>query len=734
MSPNSAFPDRRKVALGTILLILALLGSFITARAEQTPASQDMTQTIYATLRHGDWHKALSLLRTYNEQFPDDKRMLYNQACLENRAGQKQQALAILQKALAAGFDQMGFALQDPDLKGVADDPRLFNLDTESRTRLFLLSRENQFRVGYQAWSQPVTLDPVMKAAEDSPSPTVRLGWQPAGLRLEITAPTPWDDFASSSLQPWADGANIIVVLAVPDSTTAFAGSNTFTFAFGSEKGGPVAAQFLPRQERWQRIAEMDPKLSHDAQGAVVLNAIIPWLAIMPYHPLVDPVLGINIEVRRDSAHDYAKAALIPDPWAWAPTAPSHRFVPVSFQLETVAEDLFMGSVSRSIGGDEPIELKLTVICPDGGKARLTLNFLDPAMHPVLQGGARSEQVELKQGLNTLVRKVDFRGLQTGAYLIRAGLRFPSGKEATWSTSVLQFAQGWQEDLENRIAKVRAADRPTLVRMLKAITEAVPLHLVRRSPGPISTTLQDLQSMLNQATATGSVLPGYGPVTLLYPGPAGGDRLCTLYLAAPADSTASILPVLILQQARGHEGILIDRIARNHEHGDLKPDPAFAKRPVYIVPHSPRRNLSESESEAEATACLHWALNYLGADRALVVGIDAGGGPALQLAGKEPDHIGRVLVFAGANLNPWPGATPSELAKHLSQPPATPVTWVGFPMETEQSGQGPAILRQLQQSGWRLTATSSVRGGLSLSQAADRLVLWTVGAVPPAGK
>ncbi len=715
--------------LVSFLVAAVVLLAHPSAPAGQVPTNHaEQTQNIFKTLRTGDWQHALSMLETYNLQFPHDPQMLYNQACLENRAGKSAAALATLQKALAAGFDEMGFALQDPDLKGVANSSQLFDLDTTTQTQLLTFSKERQISLEFGKWSDPVVL-----TTPDSlgSGPTIRLAWQPVGLRIEITTPMPWDDYTASGIPPWLGGAGAILNLVIPDSTETFAGGNTFSFAFGAEKGGPTAAQFLPGPGRWQRVAEMDPKLTSNQAGQSILTATIPWPAIMPFHPLVDPVLGINLQVRRDSAHGYAKAVLMPDPWAWAPLSAALRYVPLTFRLDTVTTDLFMGRLSDSISGQKPLELSMTAICPQGGPARLTFNFLDPATHSVLPGGPRSESVNLQAGVNTLTRQADFQGLQSGAYLIRTGLRFPSGKEAAWSTTVLQLTKGWREDLDNRIDKLPASEQPTLRRMLAAIVSALSVHHQRRSPNPIATTLQDMQTMLNQATATGSILPDFGPVTLVYPGPTGEQHLCTLYLAADTDSTTGVEPVLVLPPVSGHEGFLIDRIARNHEHGNLQPQPGFTRRPIYIVPHQLWAQHQEAQAEQEASSCLSWALAYLGGHQAAVVGVGAGAGPALRLATLEPQLIDRVLVFAAKDLDPWPGLEEKALAAKLKPAPAIPITWVDFPMETDQGGQGPEILAQLRKTGWTIADFRSVLGGLSLSQAADRMVLWVTGHHTP---
>ena len=151
--------------------------------------------------------------------------------------------------------------------------------------------------------------------------------------------------------------------------------------------------------------------------------------------------------------------------------------------------------------------------------------------------------------------------------------------------------------------------------------------------------------------------------------------------------------------------------------------------PPRSVPFSERhlgpRAATQDQAAAEAMACLDWAQAYFGAARAAVVGVDAAGGAALELAQSQPSRLRALLVFAGRDLDPWPQAQDSFMRARLSPAPAgLPVTWIDFVQETAVAGRGPAILATLRELGWSVAEVQQVRGGLSLSQAADRLVLW----------
>jgi len=54
---------------------------------------------------------------------PKDSNILYNAACTYGILGQKLDALALLRRAREAGYGNLEWALRDPDLACLRDDP-----------------------------------------------------------------------------------------------------------------------------------------------------------------------------------------------------------------------------------------------------------------------------------------------------------------------------------------------------------------------------------------------------------------------------------------------------------------------------------------------------------------------------------------------------------------------------------------------------------------------------------
>jgi hypothetical protein len=692
---------------------------------------ENLARTIVDLLRQERRDEALALCRTYVARYPDDSDMLYNLACLENMTGHPEQALATFSAAVAAGFDDFDLAFSDPDLDSLKFHPGMVDLSLAHQLRLSDLAAARTVNLSWQTPSPPLPLT----AGYDQPGntdPTLRLTWTPVGLDLVLAAGASWSGLAAPNiLAPWNGGPGLVFTLGISeaDRPNDYRAANNFLFAFGLEKGAPAGATFLTDQNRWQVIAELQPKIRLDAQGHLEMRTTVPWDAILPYNPLVDERLGVNAALRLTGPDAPTPASLLPDPAAFRPQAASRRVVPLIFGIESIGEEIFVGKVSHSLSDSLPVTLDLAAVSTATGTGQLTLDFLEGPGQSLLPEGQVAEAVELTKGPNRLTRQADFSALDTGAYVIQAALSFPSGRTLSWGTTVLQLAPGWQEDYRRRIDHLEPQEKPTALYHLDTIIAAVAAHHPRRGPGALVTALGELDKLLDNAAAGGSILPDQGSFLAVYAGPGGDPRLCHLYLPARWRAAAKLNPVLTITPATGMAGALADRMGRNYELGARKPTLKTVDEvgfPVYLVPRLAAAGARGPwDMQTEIEACLDWARQSFSAATVSLVGVSQGAGAVLGLAAGKAGALNALLIYAGKDLEPWPQADLGYIQQELANfPPHLPLTWIDFVDETALAGQGRQILQALEKLGSNIVDTQEVRGPLNFTQVADRTVLW----------
>lgn len=704
------------------------------ARAEET-GNQDQSSLageIIKLIRQEMRTEALPLCRDYNVRFPGDPAMLYNQACLENMTGSPEDAAATFARAVAAGFDDFDLAFADPDLEGLQDHPTVIQLAREHDEDLARASLAAAITLTWQEESLPIPLTApgVQPTGFD---PEIILTWTPNGLLLELNASGPWSDLVGNGqLAPWNGGPGLAVTLAIPESGIEARTSNHFLFAFGAEGSQPIGALFLAGQKRWQIITELQPKMKVDAADNLELTALIPWAAFLPYDPVVDDRLGFNAALRAAGIGQENLASLLPDPAAFRPRAPFRRFVPLIFETGSISGDVFAGKVSGTISGAEPVTIDLMAVSSAAGQGRLTIDFLGGPEQSLLPGGQASGGMDLELGLNRFSRQADFSSLDTGAYVIKAELDFPSGRTVSWGSTILQLAPGWRDQYAGRIAGLDSLEEPTASFLLASIEQAVAEHHPRRSPGPIVTTLNELGRLLDTADKEGSILPDKGNFLAVYTGPEGGTRLCHIYLPVGWKIAKNLNPVVIAPPAPGMAAPIADRIGQNYEQGRQKPtlkagqDEGF---PVYLVPTLAAVGSSRSDDpRSEITATANWARETFKSSLVSIAGADQGAATTLEFAVGRTEGIKAMIIFAGRDLEPWPLADSSFIKERLAGfPTDLPVTWNDFVTETRSHGQGVVILEVLQDLGANIVDEQEVRGGMNFTQVADRTVLWAEG-------
>lgn len=695
---------------------------------------ENMAREIVDLLRQERREEALSLCRTYVSLFPDDPAMLYNLACLENMTGHPEAAIAAFSAAVAAGFDDFALAFTDPDLAGLKYHPDMVDLALEHQLRLADLAAARAVNLSWQEESPPLPLT-ADYAQPGETDPTIRLTWTPVGLDLVLQAGDSWSDLAApDNPAPWNGGSGLVITLGIPDADNQeeYLAANFFLFAFGLEKGAPGGAVFLTGQNRWQIIAELQPKIRVDATGSLELRGTILWAAIAPYNPLVDQRLGINATLRLSGSEVPSTASFLPDPATFRPQTPLRRVVPVVFGTESIGEDIFVGKVSSSLSDTLPVTLDLVAVSTTAGAGRLTLDFLRGPEQSLLPDGQVTGSLELTEGLNQLTREADFTALDTGAYVVQAELAFPSGRTLSWGSTILQLAPGWQKEYHRRIDRLEAQEQPTALYHLDTIVEAVTAHHPRRGPGAIVTALGELDQLLDNAASGGSILPDQGSFLAVYPGPGNDPRLCHLYLPARWRQAAKLNPILTITAATGMVGAIADRMGRNYDQGAMTPTLKAVDEvgfPVYLVPRlAGEGERRPADMSAEIEACLAWARDTFDTATVSLVGVSQGAAAVFGFVEDRTESLNALLIYAGKDLEPWPQADLGYIELELADFPRNlPLTWVDFVNETDLAGQGRQIYQALANLGINIVETQEVRGPLNFTQIADRTVLWAEG-------
>ena len=420
-------------------LLIASLSVALACLAGGAPGQPDTGATlvdrarVLALVRAGEDAAALAACRTYAAAHPGDLPMRYNLACLEARNGLTAEALATLEQAVGAGYDNIEQMTADPDLADLADDPRFRALVTEIRTPLVLAAAERGVRLA------PDRAD-VLRLSGNRPNPLsslpeLGLSWQTDALVLRLDRGASW--LATGDARP-----GLVVTIGLPDPDEPYRTANGFVFAFGLDaKGHGWGALWVPTLARWQRIAELAPRLEGRDRPALMR---IPWSLLQPLHPLTDPLLGINASL--DGQHSVGQPGLvfgaIGDPAAFDPTAASHRVVRLQFDASTWSEPAFLGRLEDSIVTADTLDFALVAVPPTAGRGTLKLDFLDNQGRSVLARGPSESSLELVAGRQELTRQASFAGLGTGSYQLRAEIGWPGGGGAVWSTTAAEPGAG----------------------------------------------------------------------------------------------------------------------------------------------------------------------------------------------------------------------------------------------------------------------------------------------------
>ncbi len=652
----------------------------------------------------------------------------YNLACTSSLAGQTDQALTYFNHALADGFDDFHYALADTELTNLINTPAFALLLADHQNKLSDLANSRALHLtsySWGPWQELMTTNTL-----DQNEAKIRVQWQHQALELEIQLTGKLAaSFARPIQPPWSGGPGVMVTLAVPNEASVFESSNTFQFALGLNKSSPVGAIYLGEQLGWQPVRDLNPQFSwSDQRQSALIRASISWQSILPYHPLADSPLGLNLAIRGDNQNE-AIHTLFPDPRAFSPQAEFHRYTPVFFDATSETREALVGRLNQSLISDEPLACDLEVISAQSGSGVLTLDFLDHQGHSVLPTGSTQSDIFCQSGLNTITRTADFKALAIGPYLVKAKLELPSGEILSWSSQVLNLGPHWKNNLQDQISEMAPLDQPTTQYYFNTIAQTADKLAVRRHPGQVATTLQMLLSLLKAGKENGSILPETGLMQMVWQDQSGHNQLCSIYLPPGFSQAQSLQPVMLVTEASGTESRLAGRLAQLYEYQDGPVDDAKSINPhfpIYLIPHwDPDNGQTLSQKTDQLAAFYQWTEDYFKFSSLAIAGVDAAAGTALNFCNSHPRKADKLLIFAGARLNPWPEVSQQQLTKNLSGLTSSKIntTWINFTIETRQSGQGKMLLSILKESKYNVPVTE-VRGGLSMTQVTDRLVLW----------
>ncbi|PID80854.1 hypothetical protein CSB20_05370 [bacterium DOLZORAL124_64_63] len=645
-------------------------------------------------------------------------RQLYNEACAKALADQQDQALQKLKAAAQAGFDDFRFAARDPDLATVVASPAFQELVMVHDSRMTLLSAEKGLDLEENSWT------PWQNLGEEA---RFRLRWERNDLVYEVLLRGEAARGLRGPAQPpWVGGPGLFLTVAVPDGSSAFESANTFHVALGRHKNAGAGALYGGHVLGWQPVQELAPILDQPGDGwDVRLKGKITWQTIRPFHPLVDPVLGFNLSVR--AVNRGPVISWLTDPAAFSTVRAHHRFVPLRFTAGSPVGEALLGRTGHSLVEGGTLPLDVVILAQEAGSGVLKMDFLDAQQRSVLASGPVPTRVDFRKGRNVLTRQADFSALDRGPYLLKVDVEMPSGQALTWSSLVLNLGAGWRADCEERIASLPALQQTTGQYYLETVAEAARNLPQRRHPGSLTTTLLELETFLGAAAVHGSILPESGIFRAAWPSPQGPEPVL-LFLPAGYRQAAGLRPVVISADTPGIEVRMADRMQRFYRFGELPNATVPAERqdfPVFVLTAATAGSPLASRT-TNLEQLLDWTRRFFAADGVLVAGMNSGADSLLDLVSRGHLRAEGGLVLAGSRLAPWPGEQEAALRARFQAgaDQAPPLRWLDFYQETELGGQARTLFSALRQGGYNLGDVEKIKGGLSLTQAADRVVLW----------
>lgn len=694
----------------SFLVIALLLASSLAATAQDQGA---LLRTLADQLRSGDLAGARLTARRYVVLDDANPAVWYNLAGLEEHAGDRAAAAAALRRAVAAGFDDFRAAEADADLAGLRRDPQFLALRDDARRRLAGRAREREVLLAAATWSPWRDLTD-RDGGDDAPSCRVRLRCTNDELEVEAEV---HDPHPADALPPWRGGAGLVICVGAPHDT---GGSDTGDFqevALGLQRKLPAGALLV---EHWQELVELVPKLRYDpATKALVYLARIPWTALAPHHPLLDPDLLVNVTyLSLRAAGGRARAALLTDPATGDAAAAWRRGVRLQVSWPPESGPLLRVRPADTIVAPGPIPVTAVMVAPAAGEATWQVSS------PFTGGGG----VTLRAGKQDV--RLDVRGaVPTGPTTLDVALTLPGGQRLDAGCPLVVLAPDWLNDARRRASSLRTVERTSVTVRLDAIAKAIEGHRPRDAAGALGSTIAEVDTLLARAAATGTTLPASGRYLALRAASGDGQaqgyavhippgfvrdgrhRLLLLFLHAPGGEAAQAdLALRALAEMAPKLGVDPGRVA-------------------VVIPVAAQRAFpGEDAADSLVARTIAWARALMPEVPLALSGVDGYAMPVLQASLTPPPQLAGVLLVTGKAFVPWPGADDIALRAALhGADPRLPYGWIRFPDETGPDDRALDVIRALRDLGVPLPSVQDVPGDLTAAQASGRAVAWAAG-------
>jgi len=630
------------------------------APAPPAPADRDATALRMVQLvRAGRLEEARAAVRDFTAAHPRDGTMLYNLACLDLMAEDRDTALATLETALAAGYSNFRLMEKDRSLSPLRDDPRYLEMVDryESALRDTFESRALLLEAGY-----PV-VDVPLHAADGGPGPEARLtvAYDRDALHVDVAGRDPAFSWAAT---PWEGGSGLLIHLIRPIGLDDYESRRYHAVALGLDQGEPRAwLVSVDGDRRREPLPEAAPILARDGD-AFRWRASIPWDVFHPYGPPLDLEMGLNVIVlRAGGGSTRLVAALMPEarpPWEGDPW---RRYVPVQFLDSDRSRPSARARISNRLVEGEAVALEAGAWCAVAGEARWTLEVLPQGRSDEPATSAVTRLWACAEGFNFDDTTVDVAALPTGLYRLRARCALPDGDELTLDEPFYRLREDDMDDLNRRLHEL-GGPRAELVRYHLFVFAR---DLDRRHPldpvDDLDAEFRRIAGLVDDLEAGRPVLPEAGPFLGGFNVDTMVQRSCAMHLPPGWRERRDLRLLVVVPPGPGQEEELARAVGSRRD--DL----------VVLVPQSHGATGLDLDRATRHTAtAVDWARELFGVERVALAGLGAGADAALAAALGRPDLVSALLLEVDGLFAVETGPGPERLEELIAASPPPPPT------------------------------------------------------------